>query len=234
MMTPLPAFFIGSGDALYTTIANAIIAYLPVLLMRNSRELTIITANQAIECTITPADGVANSRLCDWDAEDIKVQVLASNEGGKQIQADANIHLHISTTDTVIIYGQTATVDSVAVGGNDKFTISTWPWGVGNNPANGSNIMSGGGMIQDCIDAIDAYVESLGPGKGDYAAPIEGWEDSIRPILIQGECIEAGDDDIVDVVVALPAAVFTPVDTSGATVNRARTATTAITVWEDK
>lgn len=233
---------IGSGDSLYATIAAKVAAELPVLLMRNSRELTIVAQGTAIEGTLTLSSDAPNSSKCDWDAEDIKATVVGSTEGTLEIQASVNVHLHLTdnTQDqTVIIDGETATVDRVGVAGgradNARFTLTTWPWGVGNNPANTRNIMSGGGLIQDCIDATRTDVFDVqGPAKLYENAPILGWKDTIRAVDVQTVCIDVGEGDIVDADMAIPLspAYFIANPGDGATANRLTEG--EITFWEEK
>jgi hypothetical protein len=224
---------IALSSDLAAEIGTAVESAMPVLLMRNSRQLGLVNSSVQVEATITLSDTVSSDKECDWDAESVKATVSSSSN--PQITASVNITGFtggMADGDRVIIQGYELEVYDVGVGGNDKFKVTTWPWGAG-SPSATADIMSGGGLIADVITGLETgYFDSLGPARGDYAAPISGWEDSVRVVGIQSNVIDTGNEDIVDVSVSNPAVTVTPIAGSGATTQRLIPGN--ITIWEDK
>ncbi len=229
---------IGSGDALYTTIGNAIDANMPVLLWVNSRQLTLTTDDIDVECTLTINPDADSTKFCDWDAESKKVTVAAQVD--PLITCSAQIDDVMTKGDKVIIEGVERTTTDVGVAdglANTQFKVSgTWAWDAGTV---GKSVLSGGGLIADVIDSIGGFFDTLGPAKGDYAAPVTDWKDDIYSADIQSDLIVMGDGDIVNVEVdeldGAPATATTqiaPTAGSGATTERLMAG--EIIIWEDK
>lgn len=230
---------IAAVDSYYTQIAAAITARMPVLMMRNSRQLTLTTTEKSICAVITLADSAGASDQCDWDAYSLKCHVDAENSGTKTVTASDDVYdgttSMLQSGDRVLIHNQFAVVDSVNVGSNPKvFTLTTWPW---SDSIVDCLICSGGGTIEDAHDALygsAGLYESLGPAKGTYAAPITAWEDTLRVLAIQTAIVDAGNETIVDVALESPGitADYSPTAGSGATT--ARVIPGDIDIFEDK
>jgi hypothetical protein len=221
-----------------TLIEAAVEANLPVQLWRNYRVLTINTVTQQIILTYTLSPSAAEAKKCDWDAEDLQTDVDQANcnEGTKQIAANDNVHLHLTTGDRCIIDGQEVTVDDVGTGGglgSDKyFTITTWPWGTGVDPADGAYIMSGGGIVSDIIQGIKDYFDTFGPARGEpYVDQTDQWTDAITTLYLQKTVIDV-DDNVIDVVVTTPASDTALVGDTDSAVDLQIYG--EIVVWEDK
>jgi hypothetical protein len=162
---------IGSSDDLYADITAAVTAELPVLLARNSRQLTLVAVPTDLDLTITLSDDAAAGQKCDWDSETAHVAapiLVASHDAGgapnKEIVADRVVAAASRTDgmlagDRVVIGGIEATVDKAGVvdglANDSTFRLTYWPYATGAGALNGLNICSGGGLIGH-IDQTDA------------------------------------------------------------------------------
>ncbi len=246
---------IESTDALYDTIDAALEIGVMYGALFRMRLLDSNTDVQDIELAITLNSGASDGQRCDFDAETAALTISAYHAGDQSITCSADCTGYISVGDRVILYNAQAVVRSVGIAGghaaDTMFDVDVWfdtydaednpyPWGSGFNPISAAyNICSGGGVIMDCMRAIMGDVfEPLGPYKGsaDVAAPIPGWDDTLRLQAIQSALIVAGDAAgegvVVDVDITTPA-----VDTEPQTGNDTDVyfmAPGEITIWESK
>jgi len=206
--------FISSGSDLWDAIEDALTENAPVRLARNARQLTITEVSQDVEIDVELSPSIANADMADWDAAAVKTTVSRYSSSTKTITAAVDVCSPtlsggIEAGDRVIIDEEEVVVSSVNVGGDAKvFTIESWPgtWG----SITGKHIMAGGGIIMTIVEAIRDYADSIGPARGDYAAPIPGWDDTLRITGIQSAVIQAGDGKVIDVTVSTPAADVAP------------------------
>jgi uncharacterized phage protein gp47/JayE len=235
---------IASGTDLYDTIDDAIEENAPVLLMRNSRQLTITETSQVIELDLELATTATEAQKADWDAEDLDTTIASSTEGTKEITCAAVVTAHLTSGDRVLFYTEQvagvayveAEVNAVGVAGgasNDSsFRMTTWPWGTGNSPTVGRAVMSGGGQIGTSVQALQDWADSLGPAKGTYAAPIVGWDDTMRIAGIKTAVINANGGTVIDMTMIAPVADVSPGYDDDADVERL--VPSEIIVWEPK
>lgn len=236
---------------------NAITAYVqsqaPVRQMRQSRCLDFTVDPSKIEVVYSLAPDASSDKECDWDAYANQRSAAAGcSEANKLVVVDAVYAAGVlSSGDTVIIAGEAAVVDlapgaaGAPVSGNmDRFSVTTWPWSsslvTGGPGAGPFNITSGGGLVEDVLEAINEYLDTLGPERGDYSsAATTAWDDTIRIAWIQNSVIDAGDGDIIDIGTC-------EIDGATADVGPTASATTdvylkvcdapigEIVIWEDK
>jgi hypothetical protein len=215
---------IAAADDLYTDIGDRIELLMPVLVFKNSRQLTMTSNSVDVDITITLADNALEADKCDWDSEGNKTTVTANDDGGPNITASANVCAPTVTNglevgDIVVIEGIPGTVTSVNVTADAKIfaVASGWAWSSGVNSLAGSNIMSGGGLIgwkdytnassvavtrSGIIGTLQTYFDNLGPARGTYAATsIQNWDDTARIKGIQSDVIQYADGAVIDVVV---------------------------------
>jgi hypothetical protein len=232
---------IASGDQVYTDIATQIQNKAPVLLLRNSRQLTISSSEYNPQLTLEMATNATEAQLCDWDAESVKATVSTSVVSTRTITADSNVCSPtvtggIKVGNRVIIASAEAIVSAVNVGSDAKvFTVEDWPseWGSADDYIAAKSILSGGGVILDAVKALRELGDSLGPAKGPYAAPIPGWDDTIRHTSIKTAVIQATDGAVVDMTITTPATDVAPTYDDNNPVSRL-TFSTDIRVWEPK
>jgi hypothetical protein len=240
---------IAPASALGLKIIAAVEAQLPVLLMKQSRMLTVnpITTT-AVEISLTMSDWAAESDLCDWDAETPTYAVDAATKATLLVNVDAaTTATYIAVGDRVIIDGAQAVVTHVGVAGGvaaDEFKVDAWfdvydaeknpyPWPTAAHGV-GRYCYSGGGRILSIVGALRDYVAGIGPSKdaSTGADAIAGWDDTIRVNAIMSCAIVAGDGRVVDVTVTAPGADWAPAPLSSTTSNRVVPG--EIAVWEIK
>jgi uncharacterized phage protein gp47/JayE len=224
-----------STDDLYTEISDEITDNAPVLMMKNSRQLTVTATTQLIELDVQLATTVTDEDRCDWDAEDLDTTVFGYSAPTYEIRCNADVHNHLESGDLVIVDEYELEADSVGTGDglsdDSYFTVTTWPWGT-SGPSAGKHIMSGGGVIKKAVDAVRDYCDSLGPAAGTYAAPISGWDDTMRIAGIKTAIIQACDGKVVDATMIAPAADVSPGYDDDSDVERL--VPSEIVVWEPK
>lgn len=236
---------------------NEITAYVesqaPVRQMRQSRCLDFTVDPSQIEVVFSLAPDASADKECDWDAQANQRQTAAGcNEADLLVIVDAVYPAGVlASGDTVIIANELATVDlapgaaGAPVSGNmDRFTVESWPWSsslvTGGPGAGPFYVTSGGGLVEDVLEAIVDYLDTLGPERGDYASTASAaWDDTIRIAWVQNAVIGAGDGDIIDVGTC-------EIDGATADVGPTASATTdvyikvcdtpigEIVIWEDK
>ena len=216
--------YIAAADQAYEYIGDAVDLYLPVLIARNSRQLTVTDDPIDLELTVTLADNATNDQKCDWDSEGNKTTVNTSDSATGIITAVAavtslTVTNGIAVDDIVVINGVPGIVTAIDGADNKVFTVGSWPssWGVNPNPLGGYEILSGGGLIGN-VDYTDAagdevartgilgtlqtYFDSLGPQRGTYAAvSIPDWDDTMRMQAVQSDLIQFAGGAIIDVTI---------------------------------
>lgn len=214
---------IEATDAIYDTIDAALEANLPLGGLKNYRLLETNTSSQPFEATITLSPNASESQKCDWDAEDAKFNYAAHSVVNKTVTCSGDVTGHISVGDRVILFHAQAVVTDVGTPGlaaDTMFEVESWfteydedtnpyPWTDATTPTAAQHIVSGGGMILNCIGAIRDLYTALGPYRGDNAAPQPGWDDTLRLQSAQAALIGVGDAAgeavIIDVTIAVPA-----------------------------
>lgn len=182
----------------------------PAQMHRQTRVLTVSTVHKTVTLTYTLASGTPAANECDWDAENEKRNVIAETPGSNLIQVNAVYVTGPQSGERVLIAGLEAIVDkepgnagAPVSGAMDKFTVTTWPWSVdlatGRPSGSGFQVLSGGGLCLTVYDALQAYINSLGPAKCTYASPQEGWDDTIRIKFLQSKAVVAGGGWILDI-----------------------------------
>lgn len=232
--------YIASTDAIYDLISDQITAKAPLLQMRNSRQLTVVEDAETVDLTLEMATNATSAQLCDWDAESLKAQIDSSVVSSLKIVADRNVCYPTATGGIeaghrVVINGAESVVLAVNVDASPAvFTVEEWPseWGAADDDIAGLYILSGGGIILDAVQSIRDMSDALGPAAGPLAAPIPGWDDSLRHAKIKTAVIQACDGAVVDMTISAPAADVTPSYGNGATVFAITVG--EITVWEPK
>jgi hypothetical protein len=228
---------IGAADDLYDDIDQKIEDNAPVLTMHNARQLTITETTQLIELDLELATTTNDDDLCDWDAEDLDTTVGSYDDTNQRIGfADNLTTSDLASGDRIIVDEYELEVDGVGIAGgcasNQQCSVTTWPWGTGSGPANGLHLMSGGGVIKTAVDAIREYCDALGPAAGDYAAPIPGWDDTLRIAGIKTAVIQACGGKVIDMTIATPGADVAPGYDDDSDVERI--VPSEIVVWEPK
>jgi uncharacterized phage protein gp47/JayE len=231
--------YIQSTDQIWDDIETQIEAKAPVLLLRNSRQLTISSTLQDIDLTLEMANNATEAQLCDWDAESVKTTVASTTVSTRLVECTANVCSPTVTNGIkvghrVIINEVEAIVSEVNVGTDPKdFKVEDWPseWGSADDVINGLYVMSGGGVILTTIIALRDMGDGIGPAKW-FAAPIPGWDDTLRHASIKSAVIQSADGAVVDMTVTTPAADVAPTyddnsDVDAITLDEIR-------VWESK
>jgi hypothetical protein len=231
------------------SIIAAVAARLPVLLMKNSRMITLVAAvANAVEISLTMSDWAEESDLCDWDAETPQWTVDAATKATLLVNVSAaTTATYLTVGDRVIIDGAQAIVTHVGVAGGvaaDEFKVDAWfdtydadknpyPW---HDATHGVSLhcYSGGGKIMAVYAALREYLGKIGPSKdsGTGADAISDWDDTIRVNAILSCAIVAGGGKVVDVTVAEPAADWAPAALYSTTANRVFPH--EVTIWEIK
>jgi len=245
---------IQDGDSLHQTIEDALEASLPWGGMYRARVLDTTAAASIVEVSLTLNDTARDADRCDFDARALDqaggLTVAAFHEVNKTITCSQDIHDDIEVGHRVIIYSAQAVVAKVGTGdglaADTMIEVVTWfeieddeqnpySWVNGYDPT-GDHVTSGGGRILACITGIRELVASLGPHKGNNAAPQPGWEYKLRLQAIQSACIvvgdQAGEAVIIDADVTNPPADASPAAGSGIDTYFITLAET--TIWEDK
>lgn len=245
---------IQDGDDLHQTIEDELEDAIAWGQMFRGRVLDTNGVKQEVELAIKINDTARDSDRCDFDAYALDqasgLTVSAYNETNKTITCSQNIHNDIEVDDHVIIYSAQAIVTKVGtadgLAANTMFEVSAWfetydeeinpyNWADGYDPT-GDHVLSGGGHILACITKLRDLFASLGPGKGNNAAPQPGWEDTLRKQKIQSSMIEVGDAAgeavIYDTTITTPATDTAP--TAGSGVNAYFLYPGELIIWEDK
>ena len=203
-------------DRVITSEQEAIIiAYLlanaPTQMYKMTRLLTVDAASNEhfIAMDYELAEGTPAAQQCDWDAQANKRTVIAQTIGAKSIQVNAVYVAGVITSgDRVLLAGEEVVVDDAPGDGGlglDEMSFLTWPWPTvafnlnDRGDATGYAVCSGGGLVMTVWNAITAYVDARGPAKDAYAAPIAGWDDSLRIKFIQSAAVVAGLGWILDI-----------------------------------
>jgi hypothetical protein len=237
---------IAPASALGLKIIAAVEAQLPVLLMKQSRMLTVNpVTTTTVEISLTISDWAAESDLCDWDAETPQLDVVAVSEATLTVQLSAGTAAtYIAAGDRVIIDGAQAVVTASGVTAVDEIQVDAWfdtydaeknpyPWPTTGHGA-GRACYSGGGRILSVVGALREYVAAIGPSKdaSTGADAIAEWDDTIRVNAIMSCAIVAADGRVVDVAVTSPGADWAPAPLDSTTTNRVVPG--EIVVWEIK
>jgi len=216
--------YIAAADDLYSDIEDEVEDKLPVLMFKNSRQLTLVSDTGGVDITYTLADNATESQKCDWDSENNKNLITANDDGGPNITVDVNVCSPTVTNGlevghVVVIDGIPGTVTSVNVGADPKvFAVASgWAWPSVANVLNGLAVTSGGGLIGNIdytdsggtavarsgvIGTLQTYFDGLGPARGTYAATaIQDWDDTARIQGIQSDIIQLGGGSIISVTV---------------------------------
>jgi uncharacterized phage protein gp47/JayE len=202
----------------------------PAQMYKQVRILDVDAANNKhyIALDYELAEGTPAAQQCDWDAQGNKRTVIAVNIGLKKVQASAVYAAGLIVSgDRVLIAGEEVVVDDGPGEGAlnlDEISFTTWPWSVtltNRGDATGYAICSGGGLIMTVYNAVRAYVDGLGPARDVYAAPISGWDDSLRIKFIQSAAVVAGLGWILDITA-------TTIDAAAVDVNPSYDATSTI------
>jgi hypothetical protein len=245
---------IQDGDDLHQTIEDALEDALPWGAMYQARVLDTNVQTLEVELSIVTNSTARDADKCDWDAwardQAGGCVVSAYSEVNKTITCSNDIHEYIEVGDRVIIKSAQAVVTKVGVadglGANTMFEVSAWfeisddelnpyYWANGYDPT-GDHVTSGGGHILACHTALRNLFSRLGPGKGNNAAPIPGWDEKFRLKAAQSALIQVGDTAgeaaIIDVVLTAPITDISPAAGSG--VNAYVLTQGEITIWENK
>lgn len=200
------------NDDQIDTVEAAVESNMPVRQMRNSRFVLPKNQTCSVDATIEIAPGASDQKKCDFDAESVKRTVSTNDAAGPNITCSGNICSPTVTDglevgDRVIINNVEGIVTSVNVGSDAKvFAVSNWPteWGSGANSLAAKYVLSGGGVIMDCITDVKNYIDSLAP-EATYASVRYLEEpalatDTLTVKWVQWLCIDA-DSSVIDCTV---------------------------------
>jgi uncharacterized phage protein gp47/JayE len=208
---------IETTDQMYDDIDAQIIDKAPVLLGRNYRQLTITETEVDIRVNVEFASNATGAQKPDW-TDSVATTVASTTVSTRTVETGFSICAPTITDgvevgDRVIINEAEAVVATVNVGADPKvFTVEDWPaeWGAADDAINGLTVGAGGGVMLTVVDALRTLSDSLGPAKGPYAAPIPGWDDTLRLTAIKSAVVQAADGAIVDVTITTPVADQAP------------------------
>ncbi len=183
----------------------------PAQMYKQVRILTVDAASNEhyVSMDYQLAEGTPAANVADWNAQANKRTVTMEAVGTKTIQVNlAYIAGVITSGDRVLLAGEEVVVDDAPGDGGlglDEMSFLTWPWPtVGftltdRGDATGFSVCSGGGLIMTVFNAIQAYVDALGPARDAYAMPLAGWDDSLRIKFLQSAAVVAGAGWILDI-----------------------------------
>jgi len=198
-----------------------------------------------VSCAITLHPAADADKMSDFDAKTLNATVSTYSEANKTITANKDITAYIAAGDRVIIGSAQAVVVHVGIAGglaaDTMLEVETWfeTYDEELNPYNwtstyiptGDQVLSGRGLILECIGALRDYFRGLGPSRGSYAASDdEDWDDTYRYKLAMA-AVCGVDQVIIDA--ALVAETDTaPTATTTATAYRLKPG--ELIVWEDR
>jgi uncharacterized phage protein gp47/JayE len=167
------------------------------------RVLTVVDQPTSVEVTVLPEDGAEYQ--FDWDDSAGPLVVLTWN-GATRV-------LTFTTTRPADLTTGCRIVHKRALGGHDGREYVVEAVGTSTitladdaelifSPTAGDLIYAGGPLVETVRQAILAYADAFGPGRGDYAAG--SWEGSLRPSgLFKVAQLVPG---VLDSAIVLPAA----------------------------
>lgn len=209
------------------TIEDYIVEVAAVFALKDARPLSITQVKRVVSYTFKLSESALDTNQCDWDASANKKTIITATKVDKLLEVNSAYSAGVlAAGDKVMIAGDEVTVvlepgnASAPVSGSyAKFTVDSWPshWDTitltdrGDGTATGFAVCSGGGLILTVHNAIQAYLNGadgdppdgrgnlpkMGPAKGDYAAPINAWDDTFRLDMIKSAAAIAAEGWIV-------------------------------------